>query len=169
MTLYIFLAATILLPIAIAIGLRVNAAVLFMSLCVGAVLNEYVSGSALNLAGNVGSVGTHFNESTLNLGLLLLPAVLTAAFMYHSVRGTRAMLNILPAIASGLLTAILTEPLLAPGSQSIISHNWLWLKVVSGETPIVAGGALVSLIFLWAHQHIPSSHHKPNKSKHQNA
>src|SRR5579871_264794 len=107
----LLLAAIIATPIILALLLKVNAAVLFMSLCVGDVLVRYTSSDVASFLFIRAPKGGNLSLSTVELGLLLLPAVLTMVFMIHSIKGHRVLLNLLPAIGVGLLTAILVEPI----------------------------------------------------------
>src|SRR5580692_11783242 len=112
-TLVIALAA----PIAILFFLRINAVLVFLSLCLGSVLVRYVgvdSNGLLNLFYEHGVDSMTF--STIQLILLLGPAVATSVFMLFSIHGhLKIMLNLLPAAGCAFLAVLLSIPLLTPG------------------------------------------------------
>ncbi len=149
----IILGFIILAPIALVMLLRVNAAILFMSLCVGEVLVQYVGSDATSLIAIFSSHSTQLSTSTIKIALLFVPAILTALFMFHSVRGTRLILNIIPAIAVGTFTALLVEPLLSKSMQMTLEKSTIWHQFLNAQTLIVGVGALVSLLFLWIQHH----------------
>jgi hypothetical protein len=160
MTPLILLSVLVLTPVIVAVVLRVNAAFLFMSLCVGEVLVQYMSGDASSLFSTLSSSNSdQIASSTIKLVLLLIPPVLTTLFMFHSVRGgTKAIINILPAIGAGLLTALLVKPLLSPTFQHTLEHSSLWHQISQAQTLVVGVGALLSLLFLCLQRQRPHEH-----------
>lgn len=166
MTPLVLFGLLVLVPVALAMLLRVNAAVLFMSLCVGEVLVQYVANDTgsfvTTFAGHNGSI----SNSTIRLVLLLVPPVLTAIFMFHSVHGsTKLFFNIFPAIGVGLLTALLVKPLLSPTFQQTLERSSLWHQFSQAQTLVISVSALFSLLFLWLQRH-GSNEHK-HGSKHR--
>src|SRR5271154_2825774 len=85
----------VLVPVVLAMLLRINAAVLFMSLCVGEVLVQYVASDTGSFVATFAGHSSNISTSTIRLALLLVPPVLTAIFMFHSVHGgTKLIFNI---------------------------------------------------------------------------
>src|SRR5579885_508244 len=113
-------------PILFMLLLRTNAAVVFLALCTGSVLTKYVSQDALNIAHSIVSSNGEVIDSAVKIGLLLLPALLTALFMRKSASGGKAILNILPAAVTGVLTALLVVPLLPLAAQSNLTTTSTW-------------------------------------------
>lgn len=154
MTPDITFALIILTPIAVLLGLRINAVLVFLSLCLGNVLVQFVAQDAdaffsLLETSNI-TEKVHTTNNTLQLLLLLLPVVLTAIFMIRTVRGTsRLLLNVLPALGVGLLGALLVVPLLPPGLSHNIVRSDLWHEVERAQNLIVGASALVCLFVLW--------------------
>ncbi len=148
------LAAIVLAPVLFLMVLRVNATLVFLSLCLGNVLTQFVAGDANDLlhfmSTSHATTPIHASNNVLKLILLLLPVVLTAIFMIRTVRGhTRLLLNLLPAIGVGLLGALLVVPLLPSGLSHNIVHSQLWDQVIRAEDLIVGASALVCLFVLW--------------------
>jgi hypothetical protein len=165
MSLIIF-GVLVILPIIITVIFRINGAVLFMSLCVGEVLVQYMAGDANSLITTISSIhGNQIANSTIRLILLLIPPVLTALFMFHSIpKGAKAILNVLPALGVGLLTALLVKPLLSSSYQRTLEHSNLWHQFSQAQALVVGTGAVLSLLFLWfqrqgSHEHGHSSKH----------
>ncbi len=138
-------------PFLVLTALRINAAFVFLSLCLGAVLVQYVADDVNSFLGifaaHINAVGT----STVRLVLLFAPAALTAVFMLFSIHGRmRAMLNVLPAAAASLFAVLLAVPLLAPGMRSSVESQHLWHQLVSAQSLVIGLGAVFSLFFMWA-------------------
>jgi len=127
--------------------LRINAALVFLSLCLGDVLVQFVSGDTNSFLGTF--TGHNASTQLIKLGLLLLPVILTALFMVRTIKGSRIILNILPATGVGLLGALLAVPLLPRATAVTIMNSGLWQTVQRGQDLIVGSSALVCLFVLW--------------------
>jgi len=149
MTYLIVLAALALVPLLAITLLRVNGAIAFMSLCLGSVLVAYTSP---DVEGVFNSFSASKNTLTTNqwvqLGLLVVPFLLTILFTRGSVKGSKRITNFLPALASGLLFALLAVPLFSASLQRHIEHQAVWHQLSNAQTGVILGGALFSLVFL---------------------
>jgi hypothetical protein len=147
------LAAIVVVPVVILMGLRINAALVFLSLCLGDVLVQFVAPDAnlfLQLFSAQVPKGADTGNDTIKIFLLLLPVVLTAIFMIRTVRGKgKLALNLLPAAGVGMLGALLLVPLLPPGLSHNIVHSNLWHEAQKAQDLIVGMSALVCLLVLW--------------------
>ena len=153
MTPDVTLAAIVLAPVAILLFFRVNAALVFLSLCLGSVLVQFVAGDTSDLlyqhAEQVPQIANADNN-TVKIVLLLLPTVLTAIFMIRTIHGTGSrLLNILPAIGVGLLGALLVVPLLPGDLSSNITDSSLWNQATNVQNIIIGASAVVCMIVLW--------------------
>lgn len=163
----ITLAAIVLAPVAILLLLRVNAALVFLSLCLGDVLVQFVASDAGNFltahADQVPQQATSAGNDTVKLVLLLLPVVLTTIFMVRTIRGNfRLILNLLPAAGVGLLGSLLAVPLLPPGLSHNIINDPLWSQAQHAQGLIVGASALVCMFVLWL-QRPKTGHRKHGK------
>jgi hypothetical protein len=154
MTSTIMLACIIILPIAVFLALRINATLVFLSLCLGDVLAQFVVADANSLTGLLSSahVKATINptSNTWRIGLILLPTVITAVIMVHTIKGNSKMiLNILPAAGVGLVGALLVVPLLPLGTAQDIVNTSLWSQITRVQDVIVGGSALACLSVLW--------------------
>lgn len=148
------LAALVIVPAALLMVLRVNAALVFLSLCLGNVLVQFVASDASSWLTTFSSSHTTTVVTTTNsnikIVLLLLPAVLTALFMIRTVTDTpRLLLNLLPAVGVGLLGALLVVPLLSPETSHDIIASSLWFQAQQAENLIIGASAVVCLVVLW--------------------
>jgi hypothetical protein len=173
MTPEITLAGIVLIPIILLLFLRVNATLVFLSLCLGDVLVQFVAGDANDLLSLLSASNAHSGiesgNNTLKLILLLLPVVLTTVFMIRTIRGrARLLLNIFPAAGVGLLGGLIAVPLLPSGLATNILSSSLWAQVQRTQDLIVGGSALVCLLVLWL-QRPKTGHHddKKHHSKHK--
>lgn len=149
MTYLIVLAALALLPVVAIVWLRVNGAIAFMSLCLGSVLVTYTSSDVTDLATSFSAKSNHLNVNQwVQLVLLAVPFLLTILFTRGSVKGGKKLTNVLPALASGLLFALLLVPLLSADVQRHIHRQAAWTQLSNMQTAVILGGALFSLVFL---------------------
>jgi len=145
------LAAIIGVPIVVMMVLRINAALVFLSLCLGDVLVQFVAGDTSSFMSlfSAHAAKAHPTNTTIQLFLLLLPVVLTAVFMIRTVKGPKLLLNILPAAGVGLLGALLVVPLLPTETAVNILSSNVWHQVKNAQDLIVGLSALFCLLVLW--------------------
>ena len=139
----------IIVPVALVLVLRANATLVFLSLCLGAVMTQFLSKDIKWFADAFLPWQAGMSANALHIFLLLAPALLTAILMLQSVKGARAWLNILPALAVGGLTPLLVVPLLYSGSTHAITALPLWQALSRVQDLVVGAGSLISLLFLW--------------------
>lgn len=146
-------------PVVILTILRINAVMIFLSLCLGDVLVRYVAGNANSMLTWMAPNITPLSASMVQLAVLLLPVVLTCVFMLFSVRGRmRTLMNILPAAGVGLLGILLIVPLLPPGLKFAIEDQALWSQLTRSQALIVGLSAMISLFFLWSQRRVLGHH-----------
>lgn len=157
------LAAVVLIPVVVLMALRINATLVFLSLCLGNVLVQFVAPDAntfFQLFSAKVPAGIDTGNDTIKIILLLLPVVLTSIFMIRTVRGkTRLLLNVLPAAGVGLLGALLVVPLLPPGLSHNIVDSSLWEQVLKAQNLIVGTSAIACLLVLWLQRPQAGSKH----------
>jgi hypothetical protein len=152
------------LPALVIVILRLNGAMMFLSLCLGAILVQYVGSNANDMLNLISPQAGTLSKATINLGLLLLPAIVTGIVTLMSVHGRlRALFNILPALATSSLAVLLAVPMLSPHIAAALETESVWHYISHGESIIVSGGALVSLLSLWTQR----GKFKERSSKHK--
>lgn len=155
----VILLGLIVLPVVLLMGLRINATLVFLSLCLGEVLLRFVGDDVKWFADSFmphASVGA----DTMKLVLLLFPVTLTALFMIRTLHGRRLMFNTLPAAGVGLLLALLVVPLLPPDTARAITSSDIWHQVQRSQDLIVGLSALICLSFLWLQRPRAKETHK---------
>jgi hypothetical protein len=163
------LVAIVLIPVIILMVLRINAALVFLSLCLGDVLVQFVSPDAnqfLALFSAHVPKGVDTGGDTIKILLLILPVILTAIFMIKTIKGyAKLSLNILPALGVGLLGSLLIVPLLPNVTSAQIIDSSLWSQLQRAQDLIVGVSSLACLLVLWMQR--PKTHHdKEKKGKH---
>ena len=136
-------------PVVLMTVLRINGPLVFLSVCLGNVLVQFVGPDALDLVHLFSPKSGSLTESTLRLILLLVPVVLTMLIMIHSVKGNKIVFNILPAAGASFLLLLLVEPLLSPGTRGTITAPPLWAQIERSQDLVVGVSALLCLLFLW--------------------
>ena len=161
----IILIAVLSVPVLLLTILRVNSAQVFLSLCLGSVLVQFVGPDAATIVASTSArhAGVPASQFYINLILLLLPVVLTTVFMIKSVRGkARLVYNFLPAIGVGALVALLAVPLMSAGLTGSLTNLALWHKLESLQTLIISINTLLTLLYLWMQR--PKDSHQDGKS-----
>lgn len=150
-------------PVVLLFFLRVNAAFVFLSLCLGNILVQFSGNDAASIVAGA-STSAYATESTIRLALLVAPAVLTIIFMMGTVKGSKKFFNLLPAAVTGILVALLAVPLLSPGLSGDIMALPIWQSAQRLQSGLVAASTLVCLVFLWSSR--PKHEEKGKKHKH---
>jgi hypothetical protein len=140
-------------PLLVLMVLRINAAQVFLSLCLGNVLVQFIGPDAGTImsSATARTPGTMApSQSYVNLILLLLPVVLTMVIMIHSVRGhAKLAFNLLPALGVSTLGVLLAVPLLSAGLTGAIMQVPLWRELENLQTLILSASTLLCLLFMW--------------------
>jgi hypothetical protein len=148
MTYLIVLIALAAVPLLAIVLLRVNAAIAFMSLALGSLLVTYAAQDINTIFGGFSAGNGLNNYQWIKLGLLTLPFLVVVLFTRKHVKGSKQWLNVVPALASGLLFALLATPLLPADVQRHIHAQAVWKQLDNLETAAVLGGAVFALLFL---------------------
>ncbi|HET8991786.1 MAG TPA: hypothetical protein VFN31_02000 [Candidatus Saccharimonadales bacterium] len=161
------LATIVLVPAIILFWFRINASIVFLSLCLGSVLMQFVSPDAhqfLALFSAHVPKGVDAGSSSIKIFLLLLPPVLSAVMMLKTVKGSNKYLNVLPALGVGILAALLLTPLLSSHLSNSIISSKAWTPLKTNQGAIVGVSSIVCLVTLWI-QGPKSTHEKSKHSK----
>ena len=165
----LILLAIILVPAILLILLKVNSVLVYLALCLGAVMSQFASNnSQLNSFVTKSSFVNHYlgGSSNIRLGLVIIPPILTAIFMIRTAKGHKLSINILTSLAVGLLALFLVVPLLPLSLSTSISTSSLWNQVSKYEGIIVGLSSVLVLVLLLLHRSKMSSggahgkHHK---------
>jgi hypothetical protein len=138
--------------------LRVNASLVFLSTCLGAVLLQLVGGDANDF---FSMFLPSLSGNNLQIGLLLLPVVLTTVFMIKTVHGGKLLFNLLPALGTGFLLSLLLVPLLPGGEAYALQHSQSWDVVQQLQALAIGASALTCLLFIWMQR--PKGHEGKHK------
>jgi hypothetical protein len=142
--------AVLIVPAAILTVLRINAAYVFLSLCLGDVLVRYVAKDPASFTAFISPHRESISTTTLDLIILLVPAVVTGVIMVFSVHGkTKLLLNLLPALGVSCLIMLLAVPLFTPGLRHAIQGEPMWQQISRLSSVVITFGAALSLYFLW--------------------
>lgn len=156
----IVLIVATLLPAALLVALRINAAMVFLSLCLGQVLVEFVAKDTDSLISFIAPNSASVSSSVMYLIMLFVPVVLTSLIMLFSVHGKlKNIFNILPALGAGALLVLLAVPLLTPQTRQTIYGLSFWQQLSDAQAMIIGTTAFISLIILWKqHRHGHKGH-----------
>lgn len=131
--------------------LGINAAVVFLSLCLGEVLVKYVAADTLSGLTTLSPHTSELSKTMVQLVFLFAPAIVTSIIMIGSVKGkAKRLLNILPGIGVGVLIILVGVPLFTPGLRGAIESGSFWRELTRGQALVVGITSLISLLFLWS-------------------
>jgi len=157
----IILIVALLAPIVVLTVLRINAAMAFLSLCLGYVLVELVAKDANSLISFLAPKAGSLSQTTWQLIALFAPVVLTSVIMVFSIKGRiRVAFNILPAAAFSVLALLLAIPLFTPGLRYALESGQPWQQINRAQSLVVGVGAFMSLLFLWTQRRTAKKHEK---------
>lgn len=149
-------------PALVLMLLRVNATLVFLSACLGAVLLQLVGADANDF---FAMFMPSLSGNNLKLGLLLLPVVLTTIFMIRTVQGSKLVFNVLPALGFGFLISLLVVPLLSPGESYALRGSQTWHVAQQLQSLVIGVSALLCLLFLWMQR--PKHPHDKHSKRHR--
>ena len=144
------LLTALLIPVLVLGVLRINAVMVFLSLCLGEILVTYVAKDPASFIAFISPHKDTLSTATMELGILLAPVVLTSVMMLWSVKGRwKVMANILPSVGVAVLLSLLAVPLFTPGLRGTIEAEPLWQQLERLQPLIVGVTAIISMVFLW--------------------
>ncbi len=154
-------------PVVLFTVLRVNASVVFLSLCLGQVLVQYVAADTIAVLTAFLPHASELSRSTLQLVFLYGPAVATTVLMLASIRGKiKRLINMIPAAGVGLLGVLLGVPLFTPGLRHALQSGMLWPELTRAQALLVGITALISLLFLWLQRSSGAFEEKKSRRHH---
>ncbi|MCA9329646.1 hypothetical protein KDA11_03290 [Candidatus Saccharibacteria bacterium] len=153
-------------PVALIVLSRTKAALVFMALCVGSVLSTFVGDSALDMIQLFTRSYGATVSSSVQIGLLVAPALLTILFLGKTIRGSKALLNIFPAFLTGVMTLYLVTPNLPKSVRLAILATDIWRDLSQYQAIIVSTVVLLSLSQLWASGAAGRSRHLKKSKSH---
>jgi hypothetical protein len=159
----IILGLAIGLPIVVLMVLRINATLVFLSLCLGYVLVQFNGSEADTFMSLANFHGKQVSHGWIEVAMLMLPVILTSVIMIHAVRGAKLAWNILPAAGVGAVGTLMLVPLIPGGTTASLINSGLWHQVSDLETLIVGACTLMCLFFLWMQRpkaHKEDKHHR---------
>lgn len=155
----IILGAVVGLPILLALALRVNAIMVFMSVAAGAMLQRALGDSLSLTLSMIMRDGP--TEMVADLTLLSLPVVLTLIILRKTMSPAGVLLQIVPLIATGAAFGALTIPLLPIDLQSQI-YDVEFGAIIKQSQDVAIGAAVVcNMLLAWRmlRRHDDPKHH----------
>lgn len=149
-------------PALLLMVLRVNAVLVFLSVCLGSVLLEFVASDGESFAD---LFAPSAKGSTVNLVLLLIPVVLTTLFMLKTMHGGKLAINVLPSIGVGFLLTLLVVPYVSPGLAYSLMGSQTWHEIQKLQALVIGASAILCLLLLWTQR--PKHHHDKHGKHHK--
>ncbi len=144
----IILISLLVVPVLIIMLFRSNAAIVFLALCAGIVLQQFMGANATLVLQAAVPHSSIIYQKILTLTLLLLPALVAIVRLRKKVTGLRLVLNILPALLTAAVMAIVIVPVLSDITRQNVMHTRLWSILDGANDLLVGGGVLLSMLLL---------------------
>ncbi len=157
------LAGFVLLPPLATLLLRSNGVLVFLSVCLGSVLATYVAGDASSVISGASRSSVLATMQWTQLGLLVVPVMLTVLLSRKKLKGLKLLLGVLAAAAAGGLLALLAVPYMTATYQTAIKSTELWHELSNLETSLVIAGAAITILHLFMTRWKPESDKKKHK------
>jgi hypothetical protein len=142
------LVVLIFLPAALTFILKSDAALAFLSLCGGFAVITLSGSDIEHLVGQTKI--TSLTSNDVDLILLLAPTLLTLIFTFRAVSSQRLrFVQLLPALAAGVLLAVIAGPMMSSTVGSDITKMTIWRDLKDAQSYIVGAGLLLSLLLIW--------------------
>lgn len=133
------------LPVLLGLSLRINAALMFLALASGSLLQRAL-GDSTELA-----LATVLKDAPVSLiadmGLLILPIVLTVIFLRKSAKKSQLLLQLLPLLAVGAAFCALLVPLLPSSTQAQIYGLSFGSVMRQSQDVVIAIAVALNLLF----------------------
>jgi len=146
----IWLIAILIIPIALIAFLRVNAIFVYLGLCLGYVLSQFVvSTKIVTKIPDYSKVTKLSTNSNIHLLLLVIPPLLIILTMFKTAPKKKILsLNLAGAVAVGALAVITVVPKLPINTALSIVSSSIWSNISKYEGSVVAVTAIFILLLL---------------------
>ncbi|RTK94987.1 hypothetical protein EKI60_00820 [Candidatus Saccharibacteria bacterium] len=152
------------IPTMLIVLAQARAALVFMSLCVGSVLSTFLGDQALDMLQLFTKNYGPGMQSGVRLGLLVFPALLTILFLGRTAAGGKWLINLFPALLTGVTAMFLALPVLPETLQAAVYGTSLWDELLQYRELLIGVASLLCLFQLWAggknFKHAKKSRHK---------
>lgn len=154
----VLIVTAVLLPVLLALVLRVNAVMLFLAVAVGALL-ERAAGDSAELA--LAMVSRSETVSYIaHIGVLLLPVLLTLFFLRKTAK-RNVLIGLLPLFATSFALSVLILGLLPPHLQQVVYGQPFGAFAKQSSDLAITVAAILNLALAWrthSHKH-DGGHH----------
>lgn len=141
-------AAIVFVPALLFMMLRVNAAQVFLGLCLGAVLAQVAAGDATTIIDSFRS-GQTVNANLVALVLLLLPPAITAILTIRSIKPRYYLVQLIPALGVGAAGLVLANVYLSQNWQNQLAESQLFTQIDNLGVIIIGASAFLCLLQIW--------------------
>lgn len=142
------LAILILLPVALVILLKSNAALAVLALCAGYTLDNLASSDITT--GLTSLKLSSLSSVDIDLILLILPLILTIIFTSRSWSGRSKMISqTLAAVAAGIMLGIISMPFISSITDINLFSSKLWPLIQHIRASVIIFGVIYSLLLIW--------------------
>lgn len=144
---YIMLGLMLGLPLLLGLFFRVSTSHLFLALLSGELLQRYFGDDAV-LAMRAFVKDGRIQEY-VGLAILVLPMILTALFLHHTLSKGKTLLHIIPLAISGIVFAAFAAELLPNALHSQLENNHYGRMLLDSTDFVIGVMVLLQLVSMW--------------------
>lgn len=160
----LFILGPILLLALAVIVFKTNAAILFLLLCSGIVLDTMIGDDAVLVTKSGMPSGQATAESITHIGLIVLPVLVGLLFLRNTVSKAKLPLHILPGLMTGAALVLVVGKVLPAGVRSTILGSSMYLQLSKYQGMVFIIGVLTSLLIV--SMSLPRHHDSSKHKKH---
>lgn len=148
-------------PFILVLFFRSNAAIVYLSVCVGVVLQNVFGPDAHMILDAIVPRGSSLYGQGLDIFLVGAPALAATLLLRKKAKGFKFIMGIVPAVCAGLIIALSTVQYVSPLGRQAIYRTVFWKNLSEFKGPVVLLGTISSLALLK-----PSPKHDESSKKH---
>lgn len=145
---------------------RSKGAHVFLMLCAGSLMSASLSGSLTTEIKNAAETENIPVLSIVQGVLLLLPALLALILSRGTVKKTKTIFHVLPALAAGILAYLWFIRILPTDQYAAISTAEVTVQLMKLRDMALVAGTLSCLILIWMDRPKPEEADSKKKGKH---
>lgn len=155
---YIMLGLMLGLPLLIGLTFRVSTSHLFLALLSGELLERYFGDDAVLALRTFIKDGRA--QEYVGLAILVLPMLLTAVFLHHTLSRGKTFLHIIPLAISGIVFAAFAAEILPEALHSQLENNHYGRMLLDSTEFIIGVMIFLQLISMWLFSRSAEKHGK---------
>ena len=159
----VLLAIIAVLPLVLLLVLRSNAAIVFLAVCSGVLLQQQFGPDAHLILDAVLPRSSSVYGQVLDICLVALAPLIAMIMLRNKAKGLKYLLGIIPGVCTGLLMVLAIVPFVSSITQDNMKATEFWRNLYEFRGAVVLLGVVSSLLIITPgkkHEDAHKKHHK---------